>query len=78
MARFNTRNTLERFNKEEGFFARLKVYKNIEVVNELTKTNNLLIILTNLNKQVDKDKMIWIDEYLPNTKIENATVCRLG
>lgn len=47
-------------------------------MNELTKTNNLLIILTNLNKQVDKDKMIWIDEYLPNTKIENATVCRLG
>jgi hypothetical protein len=34
LARFNVRNALERFNKEEGFFARLKVYKNIEVVNK--------------------------------------------
>lgn len=78
LARFNVRNALERFDKEEGFFARLKAYKNIETVNELAKTNQLYIISASPNEQADKDKMIWIEKYLPNIKIENITICRLG
>lgn len=78
LARFNVRNALERFDKEEGFFARLKAYKNIEIVNELAKTNQLYIISASPNEQADKDKMIWIEKYLPNIKIENITICRLG
>ena len=55
LARFNVRNALERFDKEEGFFARLKAYKNIEIVNELAKTNQLYIISASPNGQADKD-----------------------
>lgn len=78
LARFNVRNALERFDKEEGFFARLKAYKNIEIVNELAKTNQLYIISASPNEQADKDKMIWLNKYLPNVKQENITLCRLG
>ena len=78
LARFNVRNALERFDKEEGFFAKLKAYKNIEVVNELAKTNNLFIISASPNEQADKDKMIWLEKYLPNINVENITICRLG
>jgi 5'(3')-deoxyribonucleotidase len=78
LARFNVPNALERFDKEEGFFARLKAYKDIEVVNELAKTNNLFIISASPNEQADKDKMIWLTKYLPNINVENITICRLG
>ena len=78
LARFNVRNALERFDKEEGFFAKLKAYKNIEIVNELAKTNKLFIISASPNEQADKDKMIWIDKYLPNINVENITICRIG
>lgn len=78
LARFNVRNALERFDKEEGFFARLKAYKDIEIVNELAKTNKLFIISASPNEQADKDKMIWIDKYLPNINVENITICRIG
>ncbi len=56
----------------------MKAHKNIEVVNELAKTNKLFIISASPNEQADKDKMIWIDKYLPNTNVENITICRLG
>lgn len=78
LARFNVRNALERFDKEEGFFARLKAYKDIEIVNELAKTNNLFIISASPNEQADKDKMIWLTKYLPNINVENITICRIG
>lgn len=78
LARFNVPNALERFDKEEGFFARLKAYKDIEVVNELAKTNKLFIISASPNEQADKDKMIWINKYLPNIDVKNITICRLG
>ena len=78
LARFNVRNALERFDKEEGFFARLKAYKNIEIVNELAKNNNLFVISASPNEQADKDKLEWLSKYLPNIQQENVTLCRLG
>ena len=78
LAKFNVKNALERFDKEDGFFAKLKAYKNIEIVNELAKTNSLFIISASPNEQADKDKMIWLEKYLPNINIENITICRLG
>lgn len=78
LARFNVRNALERFDKEEGFFSKLLAYKGIEIVNELAKTNQLFIISASPNEQADKDKMIWLEKYLPNIKKENVTICRLG
>ena len=78
LAKFNVRNALERFDKEVGFFAKLGAYKGIEVVNELAKTNQLFIISASPNEQADKDKMIWIQKYLPNVSIDNITLCRIG
>ena len=78
LARFNVRNALERFDKEEGFFARLKAYKNIEIVNELAKNNILFVISASPNEQADKDKLEWLSKYLPNIQLDNVTICRLG
>lgn len=77
LAKFNVRNALERFDKEVGFFAKLGAYKGIEVVNELAKTNQLFIISASPNEQADKDKMVWIQKYLPNVSIDNITLCRI-
>lgn len=78
LAKFNVRNALKRFDKEVGFFAKLGAYKGIEVVNELAKTNQLFIISASPNEQADKDKMVWIQKYLPNVSIDNITLCRIG
>ena len=33
LARFNVKNALKRFDKEEGFFSNLLAYKEIEIIN---------------------------------------------
>ena len=78
LAKFNVPNALERFDKEEGFFKNLGAYKGIEVVNELARDNALFIISASPNEQADKDKMIWIEKFLPNININNITICRIG
>ena len=78
LAKFNVPNALERFDKEEGFFSKLGAYKGIESINELAKNNNLFVISASPNEQADKDKMIWIEKYLPNIDINNITICRIG
>ena len=78
LARFNVPNALDRFDKEIGFFANLLAYKGIEVVNELAKEGNVFVISASPNEQADKDKMTWLEKYLPNIKLENITLCRLG
>ena len=79
LARFNVRNALERFDKEEGFFANLLAYKGIEKVNEFAKVKgSLFIISASPNEQADKDKMKWAERYLPNIPQENITLCRIG
>lgn len=78
VAKFNVRNALERFDKEKGFFAKLDAYVGIEVVNELAKNNNIYVISASPNEQADKDKMIWLEKYLPNISKDNITFCRLG
>ena len=78
LARFNVRNALERFDKEVGFFANLLAYTGIEEVNELALTNQLFIISASPNEQADKDKIEWLQKYLPNIQEDNVTLCRLG
>ena len=78
LAKFNVENALERFDKEKGFFAQLEAYKGIEIINELARNNNLFIISASPNEQADKDKMEWLQYYLPNVNIYNITLCRLG
>lgn len=78
LARFNVRNALNRFETEKGFFAHLLAYKGIEIINEMAKAGNVYIISASPNEQADNDKMVWIKKYLPNIKIENIVLCRLG
>lgn len=78
LAKFNVRNALKRFDNEKGFFAKLGAYKNIEKINEMAKAGNVYIISASPNEQADNDKMIWIKKYLPNVKVENIVLCRLG
>lgn len=78
LAKFNVPNALERFDKEIGFFSKLGAYKGIEAINELAKNNNLFVISASPNEQADKDKMIWLEKYLPNINVNNITICRIG
>ena len=38
----------------------------------------MFIISASPNEQADKDKMVWIQKYLPNVSIDNITLCRIG
>ena len=81
LAKFNSKkNALERFDKEKGFFATLKPFKYIEIVNELALRQDIeiYIISATPNEQADSDKLIWINKYLNNIKQENICFCRLG
>lgn len=78
IAKFNVRNALGRFDNEVGFFANLGAYKGVEEVNELALSNQVFVISASPNEQADKDKMIWLEKFLPNIRKENITICRLG
>ena len=51
LAKFNVKNALKRFDNELNFFANLKAYKDIEIINELAKNNNLYIISASSNER---------------------------
>lgn len=78
LANFNVKNALQRFETEKGFFANLKAYKGIEEIDKLILQNNFYIISASPNSDADKDKMIWLEKYLPNLKKEHILFCRLG
>lgn len=79
LARFNVPNALNRFNEEEGFFAKLKAYKGIEAINQLCcDYTEVYIISASPHKKADIDKMEWLSKYLPNIEFENIILCRLG
>ena len=78
LAKFNIRNALKRFDNEVGFFAKLGAYVEIEKVNELATSGQVFVISASPNEQADKDKMIWLEKFLPNVSKENITICRIG
>ena len=81
LAKFNSKkNALQRFDNEKGFFASLKPYKYIEVINELANSGlvEVYVISATPNEQADKDKMIWIKKYLNQIKENNICFCRLN
>lgn len=78
LARFNVPNALARFETEEGFFFKLKPYKNIEVINKLAETGNVYIISASPNVNADNDKMQWVQKYIPNVPFDNIIICRCG
>lgn len=81
LAKFNSKkNALERFDKEEGFFASLKPFKNIEAVNDLAASGSVevFIISATPNEIADRDKRVWCKKYLNNVKEQNLCFCRIG
>lgn len=81
IAMFNSkRNALKRFDNEKGFFASLKPFVNINVINEMIKKGNveIYVISASPNEQADIDKMVWLNTYLPNLSQTNICFCRLG
>ena len=78
VAKFNVKNAMKRFDNEKGFFANLKAYVGIEIVNQLAKKGNIYVVSASPNEQADNDKRLWLSKYLPNIPQENITLCRLG
>lgn len=79
LARFNVPNALNRFNNEEGFFANLKAYKGIEIINQLCEDySEVYIISASPDESTDNDKIKWLDKYLPDINIDKVLFCRLG
>lgn len=81
LAKFNSKkNALQRFDNEKGFFASLKPYKYIEVINELANSGlvEVYVISATPNEQADKDKLIWIKKYLNQINEKNICFCRLN
>mgnify|MGYP003292603141 CR=1 FL=1 len=78
LARFNVPNALNRFDKETGFFARLKPYKGIGEIDRLAQRGNVYIISASPNLTADLDKMQWVQKYIPNIQYNNIVICRIG
>ena len=82
IAKFNSkRNALSRFEKEENFFLSLKPFKYIEEINQLVKENNnvdVFIISASPNEKADKEKRLWVQQYLPDLPLANICFCRIG
>lgn len=82
IAKFNSkRNALSRFENEENFFLSLKPFKYIEEINQLVKENNnvdVFIISASPNENADKEKRLWVQQYLPDLPLANICFCRIG
>lgn len=78
LAKFNVPNALNRFDKEIGFFARLKPYKGIGEIDRLAQSGNVYIISASPNLTADLDKMQWVQKYIPNIQYNNIVICRIG
>lgn len=78
LAKFNVPNALNRFDKEVGFFARLKPYKGIGIIDKLALKEQVYIISASPNLTADLDKMSWIRKYIPNLSYNNIIICRVG
>lgn len=78
LARFNVPNALNRFENEIGFFANLKAYRGIDIINEMCGYGNVYIMSASPHNRADADKIEWIRKYLPNMPIENIIICRIG
>ena len=69
-------NGIERFSTEKGFFAKLNpILKNIAVVKELMKSNNVFILSASPNEQADNDKMSSIIEHFQEMQ-NRVILCR--
>jgi 5'(3')-deoxyribonucleotidase len=75
-------NAMKRFITEEGFFTKLAPTKLAKTLNEELINRevyeNTYILSASPNLKADIDKMFWINQHLPNIKIENVIIVRGG
>ena len=80
LADFNAEiNAVERFDKEKGFFKKLKpLEKNVKALRELiVNVNcNVYILSASPNARADKDKIAWLKIYVPEMVRENIIIVR--
>lgn len=69
---------LQRYKGEKGFFANLEPFReNLQAVKRMIKRGDKVRIITKTpNEQADKDKLIWLGEYLPEIERHNIVLVR--
>lgn len=82
LADFNGQfNALERFRTEKGFFARLfPIVENLNALKVLISRKNckVRILTASPNEQADKDKITWLENFLPELEKRDIIICRVG
>lgn len=71
----------QRYKTQEGFFSKLKPYKNVEMVNNAVAGGNVdttYILSNSPTEQADSDKEAWLDKYLSAIPKENRIFNRGG
>ena len=58
LARFNVKNSLERFDKEIGFFKNLRAYKGIENINQLARKKDVYIVIDDKTHELGVEKVL--------------------
>lgn len=78
---FGETDCVARFEKEKGFFRRLKpLRKNVAAVRKAIADGkyNIYILSASPNERCDQDKIRWLNYYLPELETENAIIMRNG
>ena len=78
---FGETDCVKRFEKEKGFFRRLKpLSKNVAAVRKaiVDGKHNVFVLSASPNSRCDKDKRLWLAKYLPELETENAIMMRVG
>lgn len=71
---------LERFQKEKGFFTKLKpLMRNVQAVrNAVAHGIEVFILSASPHKKADADKLLWLAKWLPEIARQNIILVRLG
>jgi 5'(3')-deoxyribonucleotidase len=71
-------NAVERYKKEKNFFYNLEpISENVKAIKELIEKNYIVKILSKSpNENADKDKIKWLEKYLPEIKKQNMIFAR--
>lgn len=77
---FHEPNYMERFESEKGFFKRLKpIGNNHKIIQRYIDLGfDIYILSSSPNEQADKDKIKWLNKYIPNLTNDKIIFCRNG
>jgi 5'(3')-deoxyribonucleotidase len=78
---FAEKNAVERFKDEPSFFYNLQpIFSNLATAKKLLANNNLSVrvLSKSPNKQADKDKIAWLEKWLPELPKNRIILIRNG